>query len=169
VNVKAHRLARTRVFFITSIIFLVTELIGPPVGSWMSDRLGASWAYSIWIPTRFLAMLLLIPIPEKVKTELVEPDEPPGAATPTSSESSAERCKKSLLRRKFDDMFRHVRMDLLPILGRCVIVVGIVSLVITNFARTMFEIVVQYMRVRFNWEYEDVSAKSLHATQKHTR
>jgi hypothetical protein len=58
-------------------------------------------------------------------------------------------------------LIRHMKDDIVPMLQNLPIVLGLISLLVNNFAVPLMGIVLQYMSVRFKWEYSDVGLSTL--------
>jgi hypothetical protein len=147
--------SRTRVLFFIGVIFLVTELVSPPVGSFLMDRFNAFVPYAATIPLRLASFLFLLIIPEtssKPKT---------GERSSSENVVADESPNTGRLRQKVDQLLSHIRVDVLPLISRAPIILGLIALLVGNFARSVSEFLLQYMTFRFDWRWSQVSREHM--------
>ena len=135
----------------------MSELLSPPFGAYLMDKYGALFTYYLTIPTRILAILIMAFIPQtgpKLTTETSSLDE--SMHGDTDLDAIDKPTFSDMIRRNFNALHAHISNNMIPILSRGVIILGILSLLVNTFARPLFDLLIQYMRVRFSWEYSQV-------------
>lgn len=152
-GIRANLSTSTRVFFGITVVLLTVELVAPPVGSLFMNAFNSYIAYSATMPMRLLTFLFPLVVPE------TQPKEP-SADQPTETRSdtdSTEPAKKSFLGKMLDNLFSHVRSDVLPLIMRPPIILSLITFLVSNFARTQGEFSLQYLSMRFNIRYSKVA------------
>jgi hypothetical protein len=139
-------------------VILGAELLSPPVGVFLMERYGSIFTYFLSIPWNIVALLILFLIPE---TKPKSNTEPSTLEDLTANESNGQSSEHPTLTRKvqraFDNLYGHIQADVIPLLSRGVIILGIFSLFVSNFVRPIFDLLIQYMVLRFSWKYSQVS------------
>jgi hypothetical protein len=143
----------TSIFFLLSVVVLLSELFAPATGSRLMAKYGPNTAYLIGIAGYIMAFIILLCIPETAK--LNNPSEHERAASTDSSPTAPTDDSK--LRQRLEALLDHVRTDLIPILSRGTIMRGLIAVLVNNFARPIFAILIQYMSAQFQWKFERVS------------
>jgi hypothetical protein len=145
------------VLFFMTVILLVSEIVSPPVGSLLMDRFDAYVPYAATIPIRIASFLFLLIIPEtspKLKTGEISPPENVSVA---EIEVADEPSSMGPLRQKIDRLLSHIQMDVVPLITRGPIILSLIAILVGNFARTVSDLLLQYMTVRFDWRWSQVS------------
>jgi hypothetical protein len=108
-------------------------------------------AQFLTIPLSFAALIPLVLLPETAtpRKRHFTNDDNGRSDSPT---------KKPTLKMRMQELQQHVREDFVPLLKSIPILVGLISFVIGSFATAIGEIIMQYMKVRFGWNYEKVCA-----------
>ena len=135
-----------------TVVLLVTELVSPPVGSFVMDRFDAYVPYAVTIPLRLASFLFLLIIPETSS----KPQNGERSFT-ENVEVANEASSIGLLREKVHRLISHVRIDVIPLITRGPIVLSLVAILVGSFARTVSEFLLQYTTLRFDWRWSQVS------------
>jgi hypothetical protein len=122
------------------------------------DKWGANTTYLIGIASYPLALIILLCIPETAKRKDVSE---PTVDDPAPNGSSAAPEERSKFRQRLEALLEHVQTDLMPLLSRGTIVLGLLAFLINSLARPVFAILIQYMSVRFGWKLGQVGRFSL--------
>jgi hypothetical protein len=109
---------------------------------------GPFGAYALSIPLALMPFIPLYLLPETAKMKKEDDGE--------ASTSSASK-KNHNLHERFREMKAHVQNELLPILKSVSIMIGMFSMLVGAFALAIGDIIMQYMKARFGWDYEKVS------------
>lgn len=143
--------------FLLTVVNLVTELVSPPVGSFLMDHFDAYVSYAATIPLRIASFLFLLIIPETLsKLKNIERCASEYTST-TKIDDIHEPPKKGPLREKVDRLLSHIRMDIIPLITRGPVVLALLAILVGSFARTVSEFLLQYMTIRFDWRWSQVS------------
>lgn len=152
--------SRTRVLFFMTVVFLVTELVSPPVGSCLMNRFNAYVPYAVTIPLRIASFVFLLIIPEtSSKPKNVERSSSENISTTRikAADVSSNIGMIGPLREKFNRLLSHIRIDVIPLITRPPIILSLVAILIGNFAHSVSEFLLQYMTIRFDWQWSQVS------------
>ena len=141
----------TQIFFLLTVIVLVSELLAPVTGSLLMERFGANLCFLFGILAYLLVFGILWFIPETSKSS-----QSSGDSLPSTAESAELLKHGSGISQKLVDLVDHIRTDLLPLLSRGTLVLGMLSLLVNYFALPVFNILMQYMTIRFEWKYSQV-------------
>lgn len=139
---------RTHVFFLLTVMVLISELLAPVTGSLLMDRVGANFCYLLGIPAYLLIFVILWFIPETAKLS--------EASSPNTEELAELSKQTSGMKQRLAGLMEHVKTEFIPILSRGTLVLGMLSLLVSSFARPVFAILMQYMTIRFDWKYSQV-------------
>lgn len=151
--IKFNNVSSTRIFFGMGVMVLITELVAPPIGSLIMTTFNAYISYATTIPIRLLSFLFPLVIPE-TKAKDASNGSP---EQPLSDSDSIEPAKRHHFLRKLDELLSHLRSDVLPLITRTPLLLGMMSLLIEEFARTQGEFLLQYMTIRFGWRYSQAA------------
>jgi hypothetical protein len=139
----------TQVFFLLRVIRLITELISLPLGSLLMKKKGANFAFAIGIIPRVLSLFVLLCVQERQRDD---------EETNSSPDATPERQQGSKLKRRLSSLVSYLRHRVLPLIASVPLLLGMLSLLVNNLALPIFEFLMQYMRVKFGWDYSDVSS-----------
>ena len=131
---------------------MLTELVSPPAGAILMENCGDYVAYAVTVLARLLSFLFPLFIPE---TKPKDDQHCPPIESSVDALLTDTPSKKSFLHQKLDGALAHVRTDVYPLISRPAILLGMFSLLINTFARSISEFMLQYMTIRFNWRYKD--------------
>lgn len=112
---------------------------------------GAYFAYFLSVPLSIMPFIPLYLLPETAKFKKDD--------STIGEDPFADRNKAlPTLRSRLHEMNKHIRKDLLPILKSVSILIGMFSMVVASFSLAIGDIIMQYMKARFGWDYERVGA-----------
>jgi hypothetical protein len=144
-------------FFLLGILNLSTSVLVAPLGAWIMDRQGALFTYSLAIPVLLIPLLILFVIPRRSSPppavqELDEYEPPQSDIASTGPFAMALKAVK----KRLHGAVQHIRCDILPMLHSTAILSGLFSIFVLSFSENSGDVLLQYMRVRFKWRYEEV-------------
>jgi hypothetical protein len=112
---------------------------------------GPFQAYAVSIPLALMPFIPLYLLPETAKIK----KEDDGEMFPGIIKDGPN------LHERIRELKAHVKNDLLPILMSVSIMIGMFSMFVGSFALAIGDIIMQYMKARFSWDYEKVGLRSL--------
>lgn len=142
---------RTRIFFYITVVMLITEMVSPPLGSYLMDSWNSYYAYLFGLPLEFLGFLVLAIIPETAK-----PNKDQEYSSHSSSSSTAEHNGRSWLKQRYHFLKTHIIVNVMPLLCQRAILQGLVALFVNRFSRSILKTLMQYLSARFGWKLGQV-------------
>jgi MFS family permease len=143
--------SRTRIFFYAAVATFISELIAPPLGSFLMENLGSKSTYFTTLPWDLLSFVLIFLLPETLKIKEEEAPEPLNSHIPQRPSNRLSRYS-SWMQEKYSTTKDHVRKQVLPLLARREILLGVAALVVAVFSRPVSEMMIQYTSARFQWK-----------------
>ena len=121
------------------------------------NHYGALFTYSLAIPILVIPLFILIFMPKTIST-LQALEEPGEDETPEADSGSSGLLAVALeaVNKKLQGAVQHIRCDILPMLMSTVILRGLFGILVLSFSESSGDVLLQYMRVRFGWRYEEV-------------
>src|ERR1700761_7910439 len=113
---------RTRVFFYITVVMLITEMVSPPLGSYLMDSWNSYYAYLFGLPLEFLGFLVLAFIPETVKPRKDQENSSHSEPSPTRVQN-----ERSWFKQRYDFLKDHIIVNVVPLLCRRAILQGLVA------------------------------------------
>jgi MFS family permease len=133
---------RTQVFFYINVVFLVTELVAPPIGSQLSKAVGPHLTFLFTLPFALIGLVVLRFIPETLN--------------PTNHNPGIEP-EPFNIRKKFESINIHLRESILPLLNRPLLFIALMALFVNRLSRPILAMLLQYMSAKFHWKLEQVT------------
>jgi MFS family permease len=140
----------------------LSELIAPPLGSLLMERYGSGYTYFITLPWDLVSFVLIFLLPETSKlkdpdTETVADLEPMDETALLDEDLLREPASRlsryhAWMHKRYTFTKDHIFGQVLPLLKRREIFLGIAALVVAVFARPVSEMLLQYMSARFHWK-----------------
>ncbi|CAI4215795.1 unnamed protein product [Parascedosporium putredinis] len=157
---------RTVAFFYFSVTIMVSELIGPAIGSILTAAIGPHLAFLATIPSYFLSLVVMYFIkdeePQATDACGLEQGEGNGLLDADYASSSTARSSRDYQsssrgaspNRKHSMMeaVRFLRDDVWGLLLRASVLTGLLSLMVHRVYRPLLEVTIQYVSVRFGWK-----------------
>jgi hypothetical protein len=129
------------------VIGRLVSVAAPPIGAKIMHYYGPYLAFFLTVPASAVPLIPLMLLPETAK--LREP-----SATMAESEQTSGPAKNPTVRMRLRTLKAHILNDFVPLLKSVPILIGLISFVIGSFATAIGEIIMQYIKVRFGWDYE---------------
>ncbi|CAI4215796.1 unnamed protein product [Parascedosporium putredinis] len=149
-----------------SVTIMVSELIGPAIGSILTAAIGPHLAFLATIPSYFLSLVVMYFIkdeePQATDACGLEQGEGNGLLDADYASSSTARSSRDYQsssrgaspNRKHSMMeaVRFLRDDVWGLLLRASVLTGLLSLMVHRVYRPLLEVTIQYVSVRFGWK-----------------
>jgi MFS family permease len=145
---------RTRIFFYVSVVMLITEMVSPPLGSYLMDYWNSYYAYAIGLPLEFFGFVVLVFIPETLKKQ--ETTKLSDQSLSSEAATGPELPRASWIRRGVSHFNQHLVHDVLPLISRIPVLLALVALFVNRFSRSILKTLMQYLSARFDWQISQV-------------
>lgn len=157
---------------------MVSELIGPAVGSILTAAIGPHLAFLATIPSYFLSLVVMYFIkdeePQATDACGLEQGEGNGLLDADYASSSTARSSRDYQsssrgaspsrKHSMMEAVRFLRDDVWGLLLRASVLTGLLSLMVHRVYRPLLEVTIQYVSVRFGWKLRTVSI-AIHQTR----
>ena len=145
-----------------NVVVLLSELLAPPLGSFLMESIGPHRTFILGPPLEFLG-LLIIPF---LCDEPIVKDDRMDASQEASEADSVEQPEEALnwshgIRNKIQGTICYVRRDFISLLCHNSLLLGLLALSVHKVARPILELMLQYMSARFGWPLSRVSPATL--------
>ena len=142
---------RTRIFFYVTVVLLLTELVSPPLGSYLMEQWNSYYAYLFGLPLEMFGFVVLLFIPETAKVSPTDIKDNP------RTRPVVHRLNVHLrLRSRLQSLRNHVNSEVLPLLRKPALVLALVALFVNRFSRSILKTLMQYLSARFGWKISQV-------------
>lgn len=132
---------------------MFTQVIAPPVGSFIMERYGAQASVAAAMIPRFLGIGLLPFVAENKKADVLDYVE---ETTEVEHDVAESNSWQSRLRTRLQGLSAYLRLEVFPILTQPPLLFGMFAMSTISFALPFMNILMQYMHLRFDWTYSDV-------------
>jgi len=145
---------RARVYFLIHTVVVASALVGPPIGSILLEKLGPSQAFFWTLPPRLFSLVLLYLVPE---TKNIAVESSSASNLDAMDLTTAQRSFKSRVDEGIRHFIHHFKQDIVPLISRKPVLLGMISLVVNTFTVPVTGIIVQYLSVKFMWKFAKAS------------
>lgn len=146
---------RTRAFFWLQVAILISEFLGPPLGSLLIAKIGPYFGFLSGTVLMATGSFLLLLLPSKTATS--RQSKVPIMGNPPLDDVPADdigvpKKPEHFLRR----VSGHLHNRVVSILSKKRLLVGIATMVVSKMMRPLLELTMQYMSIKFGWTISQV-------------
>jgi hypothetical protein len=133
---------------------LITEVVSPPLGSYLMNSWNSYYAYAFGLPLEFFGFVVLAFIPETVRKQ--GHNELSYQTSISETPTCSRRHTTSWIRRNASHFKQHLINNVFPILRRIPVLLALVALFVNRFSRSILKTLMQYLSARFEWQISQV-------------
>jgi MFS family permease len=145
-NIQDANKDRTRAFFYISVLFPVTELTAPPLGSHLLETIGPHLTFLLLNPLCLLGLFVIWFMPETLKASESDDDQHQIASSEPFN-----------MRKKIHSLVTHVSENVLPLLTRPLLFIAMLAIFVNRLPRPLLGLLLQFMSAKFRWKLAQVS------------